>query len=96
MGFPFIKEASEEKTTVEKNTIEEADKSEPYVFQVRNLEDVRLDGACSSDFYITSAATDDCLYYVDAEGVLYGTRNSGTQYSRFLREEEEAMVTKIC
>ncbi len=93
--FPLIREASEEKTTVGKNTVEETNKSEPYVFQVRNLEDVRLDGACSSDFYITSAATGDCLYYVDAEGVLYGTRKSGTQYSCFLREEEEAMVTKI-
>ena len=81
--------------TAEKNTIEEVDKAEPYVFHVRDLENVRPDGTCSSDFYITSAATGDCLYYMDAEGVLYGTRNSGSQYSRFLREDEEATVTKI-
>lgn len=47
--FPVIREVSGEETTAEKNTIKEVDKAEPHVFHVRDLENVRPNGVCSSE-----------------------------------------------
>lgn len=52
----------------------EVPQTEPYTFYVRNLDEVRQNGKRVEDFYITNTGNSWDLYYINAEGQLYGYR----------------------
>ena len=49
--------------------------AEPYIFYVRNLDEVRQDGKRIEDFYITNTGNSWSLYYINSANQLYGYRS---------------------
>ena len=47
-------------------------KTEPFVFSVKNIDEVRLNGESAEDFYITNTGNIWNLYYINSEKQLYG------------------------